>query len=157
MEYSTWESKKSSWSARERRARSTVRTPFVILYIIRPKSSGRVTHYSHKLQTKAMHHSTRHYMNRIENFNRISRFTYRCCVYCTQPSSLLLGLHCRHSRAARATPSSKDTPAATVRSCAATRIHSCIARTEYEAVQAATRSADRHIRYSLFGCAHCVG
>ena len=32
--------------------------------IIRPKSSGRVTHDSHKLQTKAINHSTRHYMNR---------------------------------------------------------------------------------------------
>ena len=34
--------------------------------IIRPKSSGRVTHDSHKLQTIAIHHSTRHYMNRRE-------------------------------------------------------------------------------------------
>ena len=34
--------------------------------IIRPKSSGRVTHDSHKLQTKAIHHSTRHYMNHRE-------------------------------------------------------------------------------------------
>ena len=33
---------------------------------LRPKSSGRVTHDSHKLQTKALHHSTRHYMNRRE-------------------------------------------------------------------------------------------
>ena len=76
MEYSTWEPKKSSWSARERRARSTVRTPFVhlfiifiiiiILFILDHESSGRVTHDSHKLQTKAMHHSTRHYINRRE-------------------------------------------------------------------------------------------
>ena len=36
------------------------------VYSIRPKSSGRVTHDSHKLQTKAIHHSTRHYMNRRE-------------------------------------------------------------------------------------------
>ena len=33
---------------------------------IRPKSSGRVTHDSHKLQIKAINHSTRHYMNRRE-------------------------------------------------------------------------------------------
>ena len=33
---------------------------------LRPKSSGRVTHDSHKLQTKAINHSTRHYMNRRE-------------------------------------------------------------------------------------------
>ena len=37
-----------------------------IINHIRPKSSGRVTHDSHKLQTKAIHHSTRHYMNRRE-------------------------------------------------------------------------------------------
>ena len=30
---------------------------------IRPKSSGHVTHDSQKLQTKAISHSTRHYMN----------------------------------------------------------------------------------------------
>ena len=41
---------------------------FIIIIIhhninISPKSSGRVTHDSHKLQTKAIHHSTRHYMN----------------------------------------------------------------------------------------------
>ena len=67
-----WEPKKSSWSARERRAWSTVWTPFcsfihnIILHHIRPKSSGRVTHDSHKLQTKAINHSTRRYMNRRE-------------------------------------------------------------------------------------------
>ena len=70
MEYSTWEPKKSSWSAQERRARSTVRTLFVHLFIliiiIRPKSSGGVTHDSHKLQTKAIHHSTSRYMNHRE-------------------------------------------------------------------------------------------
>ena len=33
---------------------------------LRPKSSGRVTHDSLKLQTKAINHSTRHYMNRRE-------------------------------------------------------------------------------------------
>ena len=36
------------------------------IIIICPKSSGRVTHDSHKLQTIAIHHSTRHYMNRRE-------------------------------------------------------------------------------------------
>ena len=69
-----WEHKKSNWSARERRAQLTVRTPFVhlfiilliIIIIIRPKSSGRVTHDSHKLQIKTINHSTRQYMNRRE-------------------------------------------------------------------------------------------
>ena len=59
-----WEPNKSSWSARERRARSMVRTPFVhlfillfiifILFIMDHESSGRVTHDSHKLQIKAI-------------------------------------------------------------------------------------------------------
>ena len=65
--------KKSSWSALERRARSTIRTPFVHLFIIfifilDQESSRRVTHDSHKLQTKAINNSTHHYMN-PENLN----------------------------------------------------------------------------------------
>ena len=53
-----WEPKKSSCSVRERRARSTVWTPFVhlliiiFIFILDQESSGRVTHDSHKLQTK---------------------------------------------------------------------------------------------------------
>ena len=35
----------------------------VCSFILRPKSPGRVTHDSHKLQTKAINHSTCHYMN----------------------------------------------------------------------------------------------
>ena len=38
----------------------------IFIIIIRPKSSRRVTHDSHKLQTKAIYHSTRRYMNRKE-------------------------------------------------------------------------------------------
>ena len=69
MEFSTWEPEKSSWSTQERRARSTVRTPFVHLFVIiihnhlHPKSSGHVTHDSHKVPTKAIYHTTRHYIN----------------------------------------------------------------------------------------------
>ena len=37
---------------------------FIHIHHIHPKSSGRVTHDSHKLQTKAINHSTRRYMNR---------------------------------------------------------------------------------------------
>ena len=40
--------------------------PACSLSIIRPKSSGRVTHDLHKLQTKAINHWTRRYMNRRE-------------------------------------------------------------------------------------------
>ena len=36
------------------------------LFILDHESSGRVTHDSHKLQTKAMNHATRRYMNRRE-------------------------------------------------------------------------------------------
>ena len=108
MEYNTWEPKKSSWSARERRARSTVRTPFVHLFIILiillfldHESSGRVTHDSHKLQTKAIHHSTRHYMNRRELQSDQPIHVPLLRVLSFPPSDE----HCRHSRAARATPS----------------------------------------------------
>ena len=38
----------------------------IMIIIIRPKSSGRVTHDSHKLQSKGINHSTRHYINRRE-------------------------------------------------------------------------------------------
>ena len=39
---------------------------FIFIFILDQESSGRVTHDSHKLQTKAINHSTRHYMNRRE-------------------------------------------------------------------------------------------
>ena len=66
--------------------------------IIRPKSSGRVTHDSHKLQTKAINHSTRHYMNRRELGSADS--TYRCCVY----SAFLPRLQCIVAIAGRRAP-----------------------------------------------------
>ena len=39
---------------------------FIQLFILDHETSGRVIHDSHKLQTKAINHSTRHYMNRRE-------------------------------------------------------------------------------------------
>ena len=72
--------------------------------IIRPKSSGRVTHDSHKLQTKAIHHSTRHYMNRRELESDQPHSCTVCCVY-SAFLPRLPSVHCRHSQAARATPS----------------------------------------------------
>ena len=71
------------------------------LFILDHESSGRVTHDSHKLQTKAMNHATRRYMNRREL--QLDQPIHVPLLRATQPSSL--GLHCRHSRAARATPS----------------------------------------------------
>ena len=38
----------------------------IIFIFLDHESSGRVTHDSHKLQTKAINHSTRHYMNHRE-------------------------------------------------------------------------------------------
>ena len=38
----------------------------VCSFILDHESSGRVTHDSHKLQKKAINHSTHHYMNRRE-------------------------------------------------------------------------------------------
>ena len=68
---------------------------------LRPKSSGHVTHDSHKLQTKAIHHSTRHYMNRreLQSDQPIHVLLFRVLSF--PPSDE----HCRHSRAAHATPS----------------------------------------------------
>ena len=85
-----------------------VRTPFVhlfiifiILFILDHESSGRVTHDSHKLQTKAINHSTCRYMNRRELQSDQSIHVPLLRVLSFPPSDV----HCRHSRAARATPS----------------------------------------------------
>ena len=69
--------------------------------MFRPKSSRRVTHDSHKLQTKVIHHLTRHYMNRreLESDQPIHVLLLRVLSF--PPSDV----HCHHSRAAHATPS----------------------------------------------------
>ena len=110
------------------------------------ESSGRVTHDSHKVQTKAIHHSTRRYMNRRELQQDQPIHVPLLRVLSFPPSDE----HCRHSRAARATPSNHTQRYASCNcselSCAAMILEYtetiCIARTEYEAEQAATRSAD---------------
>ena len=95
----------------------------IINHIIRPKSFGRVTHDSHKLQTEVIHHSTRHYMNRTELQSDQPIHVPLLRILSFPPSDV----HCRHSWAGCATPSNqttcKDAPAATVLSCAATQIH----------------------------------
>ena len=91
-----WQPKKSSWSARESRARSMVQTPFVhllLLIIFVQNLLGRVTHDSHKLQTKAIHHSTRHYMNRRELQSDQPIHVRLLRVLSFPPSDE----HCRHS------------------------------------------------------------
>ena len=65
----------------------------IIIHTIRPKSSGRVTHDSHKLQTKAIHHSTRHYMNRRELQSDQPIHVQLLRVHSFPP----LDEHCRHS------------------------------------------------------------
>ena len=60
-----------------------------IIIIIRPKSSGRVNHDSHKLQTKAIHHSTRHYMNRRELQSDQPIHVPLLCVLSFPPSAAL--------------------------------------------------------------------
>ena len=88
------------------------------IFILDHKSSGHVSHDLHKLQTKAINHSTRRYMIRRELQSDQPIHVLLLRVVRFPPSDV----HCRHSRAARATPR-KDTPAATVLSCAATRIY----------------------------------
>ena len=65
-----------------------------LLLILDNESSGRITNDSHQLQTKAINHSTRHYMNRRELQSDQPIHVYTVAA-CTQPSSL--GLHCRHA------------------------------------------------------------
>ena len=74
---------------------------FIINHIIRPKSSRHVTHDSHKLHTKAMDHLTRHYMNcrELQSDQPIHEPLLRVLSF--PPSDV----HCRHNRAACATPS----------------------------------------------------
>ena len=140
-----------SWSVRERRARSTIRAPFVhlfiifiilfIIFILDHETSRRVTHDSHKLQTKAINHSTRRYMNRRELQSDQPIHVLLLCVLSFSPSDV----HCRHSRAARATPSNHTQRYASC-NCSELRCYSNTLRrfrTEYEAVQVVTRSADR--------------
>ena len=66
-----------------------------------PKSSGRVNAL-HKLQIKAINYSTRHYTNRRELQSDQPIHVPLLHVLSFPPS-----LHCRHSRAARATPSNR--------------------------------------------------
>ena len=163
MEYSTWESKKSSWSTRERRAWSTVRTPFVHLFIIfifflDHESSGRVTHDSHKLQTKVINRSTRRYMNRRELQSDQPIHIPLLRVLSFPPSDV----HCRHSRAAHATPSNHTQRYASC-NCSELRCYSNTLRCSYRQNHS-TKPFKRRpaaqiasIRYGLFGGAHCVG
>ena len=65
---------------------------------LRPKSSWRVTHDSHKLQTKAIYHSTRRYMNRRELQSDQLIHVQLLCVLSFPPSDGISAL-------ARATPS----------------------------------------------------
>ena len=127
-----------------------------IIFILDHESSGRVTHDSHKLQTKAINHSTRRYMNRRELQSDQPIHVPLLRVLSFPPSDE----HCRHSRAARATPSNHTQRYASC-NCSELRCYSNTLRrfrTVYEAVQVATRSADRQYTvYGLFGRAHCVG
>ena len=90
-----------------------------ISHIIRPKSSGRVTHDLHKLQTKAINHSTHHYINRRELQSDQPIPVPLLRVLSLPPSACIVTI------AGRCAPhlatTSRVTPAATVLSCAATR------------------------------------
>ena len=80
---------------------------------IRPKSSGRVTHDSHKLQTKAIHHSTRRYMNRRELQSDQPIHIPLLRVLSFPPSASIVAIAGR--RAPHLATTRKDTPAATVK------------------------------------------
>ena len=146
--------------------RLTVRTPFVhlfiilfiLLFILDHESSRRVTHDSHKLQTKAIHHSTRHYMNRRELQSDQPIHVPLLRVLSFPPSDE----HCRHSRVARATPSNHTQRYASC-NCSELRCYSNTLR-RFVSPEPSTKPFKRRpeaqiasIRYGLFGRAHCVG
>ena len=115
----------------------------------------------HQLQTKAINHSTRHYMNRRELQSDQPIHVYRCCVYSAFLPRPALSPCIAGRRAPHLATTSRDTPAATVLSCAATRIH----RDDlYRQNRVRSRSSGDpqhrspvYIRYGLFGRAHCAG
>ena len=123
-----------------------------ILFILDHESSGRVTNDSHQLQTKAINHSTRHYMNRRE-------------LQSDQPIHvpLLRVVSLPHSACIVAIPSNHKQRYASCNcsELAATRIH----RDDlYRQNRVRSRSSGDpqhrspvYIRYGLFGRAHCVG
>ena len=126
--------------------------------IIRPKSSGHVTHDSHKLQAKVIHHSTRHYMNRRELQSDQPIHVPLLRVLSFPPSDE----HCRHSRAARATPSNHTQRYATC-NCSKLRCYSNTLR-RFVSPEPSTKpfkwrpeAQITSIQYGLFGRAHCVG
>ena len=134
----------------------------ILIFILDQESSGRVTHDSHKLQTKAINHSTRHYMNRRElesdqpihvpllgvlSLSSLGRTaSVRTCIVAIA-----------RRRAPHLATTRKDTAAATV-------LHALLLvyettcnrqnRVRIEAVQAATSSAD--CRYKVRPRAHSV-
>ena len=128
-----------------------------ILHHLRPKSSGHVTQDSHNLQTEAINHSTRHYMNRreLESDHPIHVPLLRLLSF--PPSDGLSAL--LHSRAAHATPSN-HTQGYTSCICSELRCYSNALRRFVSSTKPFKRQPAAQIasiRYGLFGHGHCVG
>ena len=92
---------------------------FIIIYNhIRPKSSGRVTHDSHKLQTKAIYHSTRRYMNvnrrELQSDQPIHVPLLRVLSFSPSDVHCIVAIAGRRAPHLATTRARKDTPAATV-------------------------------------------
>ena len=91
---------------------------------LRPKSSRRVTHDSHKLQTKAINHSTRRYMNRRELQSDRPIHVPLLRVLSFPPSDAISALARRHAQHLATTRTCKDNASCNIlfMFCAATRI-----------------------------------
>ena len=89
---------------------------------LRPKSSRR--HHSHKLQTKAINHSTRHYLNRreLESDHPIHVPLLRVLSFPPSAGCPQCIVTIARRRAPHLATTRKDTPAATVLRCTATHI-----------------------------------
>ena len=93
----------------------------ILLLFLDHESSGRVTHDSHKLQTKAINHSTRHYMNRTELQSDQPIHVPLLRVLSLPPSACIVAIAGRRAPHLATTSRVTRTPAATVLSCAATQ------------------------------------
>ena len=114
---------------------------------LHPKSSGRVTHDSHKLQTKAINHSTRRYMNHRELQSDQPIHIPLLRVLSFPPSDGISTL--ARQRAPHLATTRKDNTSCNVRTCTV-HVLRCYSYTEttcnrqnryseYKVVQAATR------------------
>ena len=125
-----------------------------------PGILGRVTHDSHKLQTKAINHSTRHYMHRreLESDQPIHVPLLRVLSFPPSAGQPQCIVAIARRRAPHLATTRKDTAAATVLRCMHCYSYTrrlVVARTEYESKPFKRRRSE-DCRYKVRPRAHSV-